>query len=561
MCQAITQNDTNEQREDNFQEENIERGIENDKHPKQADFETALAETKFGKFNYFMITVAGTILSSVLFDTLGISYILPVTDCDLNFSTQEKGVLGAIGFIGIITSSHLWGFLADTKGRRRIIRPTLMIAFILTLISSFLNNFWSLVIFRYLNGFFVSGGSATIYAYLGEFHTNQSRSKAIMGASVVFGIAALLMPGFAWLVINQSFQFYIPFLDIVYKPWRLFLLVCGLPSLISSLCLFVIPESPKYTLLYKGQDDTIRILSRVYAINTGNERETYPFTHIEQTDEYTLRKRDSATLRHPILNTFISMWKQNSALFHRKYIKQTVLGCLLQFITFITANGLYMWFPDILDQIGEFRSLNPNRGASVCEIVDGNKMKSLNINNTSWQYAVPGCRETLDITTYQYSLFLEALYVVSFALIGFIINAVGKLPILFVILVGTGISAFALAYVTIPLLSIYLFVILMLCGLATVVINSATVELFPTSLRATAICITMMVGRSGSVVGANIAGALLDTNCQTAFLFSGITLVLGGFIGLLIPKKLETNEKTEQKPTENSPSANSTENS
>lgn len=70
-----------------------------------------------------------------------------------------------------------------------------------------------------------------------------------------------------------------------------------------------------------------------------------------------------------------------------------------------------------------------------------------------------------------------------------------------------------------------------------------------------------MVGRSGSVVGANIAGALLDTNCQTAFLFSGITLVLGGFIGLLIPKKLETNEKAEQKPTENSLSANSTENS
>lgn len=93
------------------------------------------------------------ILGAVILETMGISFILPVTDCDLNFSTKGKGVLSAIGFIGIITSSHLWGFLADTKGRRRIIRPTLMIAFILTLISSFLNNFWSLVIFRYLNGF------------------------------------------------------------------------------------------------------------------------------------------------------------------------------------------------------------------------------------------------------------------------------------------------------------------------------------------------------------------------------------------------------------------------
>lgn len=69
-----------------------------------------------------------------------------------------------------------------------------------------------------------------------------------------------------------------------------------------------------------------------------------------------------------------------------------------------------------------------------------------------------------------------------------------------------------------------------------------------------------MVGRVGSVVGANITGVLLDSNCQTAFLFPGIILVLGGFIGLLIPKKLETNEKAEQRPIENSFSARSTEN-
>ncbi|XP_037921735.1 synaptic vesicle glycoprotein 2B-like isoform X2 [Hermetia illucens] len=500
-----------------------------------------------------MITVAGMILGAVIFETLGISFILPVTDCDLHFSTQEKGVLGAIGFIGIITSSHLWGFLADTKGRRRIILPTLIIAFTFTLISSFLNNFWSLVIFRYLNGFFVSGGSATVYAYLGEFHTNQARSKAIMGAAVIFAIAVLLIPGCAWLVINQSFQIYIPFLDIVYKPWRLFLLVCGIPSLICALCLFVIPESPKYTLLYKGQAETIQILSRIYSINTGNARETYPFTHIEQTDEYTLRVSDSALMRHPALNTFIAMWKQTSSLFHRKYLKQTVLGCLLQFITFITANGLYMWFPAIIDEIGEFRNLNPNGRASLCQILVGNKIH----NHTNLEHAVPRCRETLDITTYQYALFLEALYVISLALIGFIVNAVGKISILFVILVGSGIAGLVVAYVTMPLLAIYLFIILMLSGLAPVVINAATVDLFPTSLRATAVCITLMFGRSGSVVGANIISSVLDVNCEAAFLFSGISLIFGGFMGLLIPKKLETDEKTEQRPKENYLSANS----
>lgn len=154
--------------------------------------------------------------------------------------------------------------------------------------------------------FSVSGGSATVYAYLGEFHTNQARSKAIMGAAVIFAIAVLLIPGCAWLVINQSFQIYIPFLDIVYKPWRLFLLVCGIPSLICALCLFVIPESPKYTLLYKGQAETIQILSRIYSINTGNARETYPvspfiFSYYGKKNKVTQKKHLSRVIIELVL--------------------------------------------------------------------------------------------------------------------------------------------------------------------------------------------------------------------------------------------------------------------
>lgn len=56
-------------------------------------------------------------------------------------------------YVGIISSSHLWGFLADTKGRRRVILPTLLLSFTFTLLSSVTTNFWLFVFFRYLNGF------------------------------------------------------------------------------------------------------------------------------------------------------------------------------------------------------------------------------------------------------------------------------------------------------------------------------------------------------------------------------------------------------------------------
>ena len=100
-----------------------------------------------------MILISGLILANVLLETLGMSFVLPVSQCDLNLSIQERGILSAIGFAGIISSSHLWGFMADTTGRRNIIRPTLLIGFVITLFSSFANNFWILVILRYLNGF------------------------------------------------------------------------------------------------------------------------------------------------------------------------------------------------------------------------------------------------------------------------------------------------------------------------------------------------------------------------------------------------------------------------
>lgn len=148
-------------------------------------FEEALRRTGFGKFNYLLVILSGAVLATVLLETLGISFILPIAECDLNLSTKDKGILSAIAFVGIITSSHLWGFLADTRGRRKVIMPTLFISFIITVISSFVKSFWLFFFLRFLSGFFVSGGSATIYAYLGEFHNIKTRSRVLMGAGKV----------------------------------------------------------------------------------------------------------------------------------------------------------------------------------------------------------------------------------------------------------------------------------------------------------------------------------------------------------------------------------------
>lgn len=98
------------------------------------------------------MVLSGTVLAATILETLAISFVIPVA-CDLNLNTTEKGLLSAISLIGVIMSSLLWGYLADTKGRRRVILPTLFLSFVFSAFSSLATNFQVLVVLRFFTGF------------------------------------------------------------------------------------------------------------------------------------------------------------------------------------------------------------------------------------------------------------------------------------------------------------------------------------------------------------------------------------------------------------------------
>lgn len=122
-------------------------------HAKSYSFDEALKKCEFGKLNYILILVSGGLMASAYIELTSVNFILPIAQCDLDLSTSDKGILSAIGYVGLILSSHFWGFLADTKGRKATLVPSLVLAFTTTLVTSFVNNFWLLVFLRFLNGF------------------------------------------------------------------------------------------------------------------------------------------------------------------------------------------------------------------------------------------------------------------------------------------------------------------------------------------------------------------------------------------------------------------------
>lgn len=136
----------------------------------------------FGTFNYILMFTSALTMAAFIIEMIGISFIFPVSQCDLHLTPRQKGknrqnnsdnsdnffktdsiehqfifcrkgILGASGYFGIICSAHLWGYLADTKGRRRVIQPTLFATFLVTVTASFVQNFYFLTILRFFTGF------------------------------------------------------------------------------------------------------------------------------------------------------------------------------------------------------------------------------------------------------------------------------------------------------------------------------------------------------------------------------------------------------------------------
>lgn len=369
----------------------------------------------------------------------------------------------------------------------------------------------------------ISGPSATIYCYLSEFHNNKNRSRAIMGAQVIFGLGCVTLPLLAWAVLSVDIAIELPFLGIVFKQWRLFMLACGLPSLCCAIALLQIPESPKFVLLENREKDAIDILRKMYAINQKRPEAEYNVENVyDESITTKLFVRTSVNYKSAtqVLN---AMWLQTAPLFQKTYIKTTALACVIQFGIFFTSNGMWMWFPEILHRIGSFRQDDSNARATICEILNNDQhMFSYNANQTK---SDTECSYKLDDSTFMHIFMLELGYAIGYAIIGLTINTLGKLNILLITFFGCGACGIAIVYTNIPLLSVNLYCILLLCGLSISVVNSATVDLYPTNLRAMAVCISLMMGRLGSVVGANVAGVLFEFNCDYAYMVSGISLI------------------------------------
>ncbi|KAK3921941.1 Synaptic vesicle glycoprotein 2A [Frankliniella fusca] len=523
-------------------------GADKEKKPDApANYETAIIACGFGKFHYLLMAALVPFCCSQLFSSGSTAFVLPVAGCDLQLEDTEKGTLNGATYLGNIMCGLMWGGLADTFGRKKILTVCFLVDFVVSLACAFATNYWQMLVLKILAGMVIAGPNAVLFSYLAETHDDKHRGMAIMMTGMNFAVAQVVQPLLAYAILPVELRLpMIPgVMDLV--PWRLFMLVCALPSLWSGLWCARLPESPKFLMGQGREEEALRSFRAIYAANTGEHPDTYPIKSLDTcvpSKHLRVDGSEEGGLRRA--------WRQFSPLFHKPYLSRIAIVICIQTSLMICINSLRLWTPQLFAFMEQYEKgdwEDKPLANTACQMItaalehqtvlglgalvmaDG---ASLNATATP----APCIDLPVGGEVYLRSAVIGTVGFSSFIVTGWFSKRWGSRPLLLLSFPLAFASALGLLWATnsdVFTILVSLFTPCTAIGLTA--LSACGVDLFPTSLRSVAVSMQLITGRVGSLTGNIILPVILRLSCEAVFIFLCAGLGLCSVLVWLLPKK------------------------
>lgn len=531
-----------------------------------ADFETAIAVTGYGKFNYLILLIAMPCCMSTVFETTTMSYVLPSAECDLHLTLVDKGTLNAVTYGGMISSAFLWGFLSDMYGRKWLLVYGFFLDATFNVLCAISQSVVAIMIFKFMGGFIVCGPFAVLMAYLSEFHSLQHRSRVMMLVGIFYSIANVLLPTLAWAIIPQAWDFTLLGGKFAIHSWHIFLAVCCIPSLLSGICVLFLPESPKF-LMSKGRNEqAMAVFRTLFALNTGGQRSEYPIKELvnetlvsgQPTTETKPGSGEANQEQRP-KSGFQQGIQQLLDMFQRAHLRNSLLAYSIQFGILFGLNTFRLWSPQLFTIIDEYEQ-DPNPSftadATLCDMLayKVNKSNTLHAleptssrpvpigldSNDAYMGDVILCEATTEGSMYLKSLIIGFVGVLAYLITTVLINAIGNRNLLVYGIFAAGIVGLSLywsksSHVILALSAVYI----TMASIGSTALVGSVVVLFPTSMRTMVVSITMMFGRTGSIIGNLLFPYLVSLGCWPPFLMIGSVQIVVAIIASSLPRTVK----------------------
>ncbi|XP_034390289.1 synaptic vesicle glycoprotein 2C isoform X2 [Cyclopterus lumpus] len=439
------------------------------------------------------------------------------------------GLLTSSIFLGMMVGGYMWGYLADQRGRRRVLVVSLTVNGVFGGLASVAPWFWLFLLLRFISGIGVGGSIPVIFSYFSEFMPRLRRGAMISALATFWMAGNILAAGLAWLVIPRTWaHFSLGTLD--FQSWRLFVVLCSVPSLTSALLFrLFMPESPKFLMEAGREKEAIHVFQVMFKLNMWGKGKTLPefglCTSSKQrggpveTRTRSRRERLAGSLKKalaPVKQMF------NGPLKSRSIALLIVFYCIS-----FGYYGLWMWFPELFERM--------ENGGSPCA--------NANASSSSSAASPLHNQSCYPVKT---AVYMEGFIIAASNLPGniftiFMIDRLGGKALLSCSLMVSSLSVFLIYVVQTKVQSLVLSCVF--SGVSVITWNALDVlgtELYPTQLRSSALGFFTGVGRVAAIMGNLAFGRLVDTNCSVPVLLVSALLLTGGLVALVLPQTRQT---------------------
>ncbi|XP_034031856.1 synaptic vesicle glycoprotein 2C [Thalassophryne amazonica] len=433
------------------------------------------------------------------------------------------GLLTASVFLGMMVGGYVWGYLADQRGRCSVLAISLTINGLFGGLASMAPWFWLFLLMRIISGVGVGGSLPVIFSYFSEFMPRLRRGAMISCLATFWMAGNIMAAGMAWLVIpSTSAHFSLGSLD--FQSWRVFVILCSIPSLTSALLFkLLMPESPKFLMEIGKEKEAIHVFHVMFKINTMGQNKTFPEIGLctNSKQQGSLKDGMQCSRCQQIISIFYLGFLPIIKLFNGPLKSRSIVLLIIFYCISFGYYGLWMWFPELFDRI-------ENDGSPCANV------------------SLPSPLHNQSCYPVKTAVYIEGFIIALSNLPGNIFTILvmdhtgGKL-LLSCSLVVSSLSVFFIYLVQTKNQSLVLSCIF--SGVSVISWNALDVmgtELYPTHLRSSALGFFTGVGRVAAITGNLVFGKLVDTSCAVPILLVSVLLLTGGLVSVVLPQTRQT---------------------
>lgn len=218
------------------------------------DLDKVLADIGIGSFHYQILWLFGFGFSAISIEVVLMAFLLPELRLHWGLDEYQLGLLASSGTVASIVGQMFWGAVADKHGRRLVFMSTVLVVAVFGALSAMSETALTLIILRSGVAFGIGGNVSVDFSLYTEFLPTEGRGRMLLAMQAFWPLGQLIACLAAWWIIPGS-------------GWRIFLLACVFPSLLTAAFRPFIPESPRWLILHGHAEEATEICRQIATKN------------------------------------------------------------------------------------------------------------------------------------------------------------------------------------------------------------------------------------------------------------------------------------------------------